>query len=130
MLAKRRSESKGAWFYGWSNEMCRAFRCNSLGSKAELALPHEVEANAVGSDPITAVWDDGTRHPVEYVTVDLWRTILASRSSKSGNEVVWQGERLDTFHKLRIAQRTDRCLLFSLYEQSAATRKRANRPLG
>jgi len=110
---------KGAWLYGWSTELCRAFRCKAPGAKVDLALPHEVEDTAAGSDPLMAVWEDGTRHPVEDVTVEMWRAMQASRHSKSGNEPLWQGERLGTFHKLRIAQRTDRCLLLSLYEQSS-----------
>jgi hypothetical protein len=111
--------SKGAWLYGWNTELCRAFRCKAPGSKVDLALPHEVEDTAAGSDPLMAVWEDGTRHPVEDVTVEMWRATQASRHSKSGNEPLWQSERLGTFHKLRIAQRTDRCLLLSLYEQSS-----------
>ena len=99
--------------------MRRAFRCKSPGSKVDLALPHEVEDTAAGSDPLMAVREDGTRHPVEAVTVEMWRAKQASRHSKSGNELLWQGERLGTVHKLRIAQRTDRCLLLSLYEQSS-----------
>ena len=110
---------KGAWLYGWNTELCRAFRCKAPGAKVDLALPHEVEDTAAGSDPLMAVWEDGTRHPVEDVTVEMWRAMQASRHSKSGNEALWQGERLGTFHKLRIAQRTDRCLLLSLYEQSS-----------
>ena len=114
------TDPRATYQFGWCREISLPFRLRHGAPpvEMELAMPVEIEPTQRGTDPVMGVWRDGMRHPIADISCDMWKVLSSSRSSRQdGAKNLWEGERANTHHKLVLAQRVDRQLLVSLYEQ-------------
>lgn len=96
-----------------------AVRTSPGSTTTEPALKLEANAGAKDTDPVIAIWSDGWRHAIaDILTRDLER-MCEPPSAVAPNNSLWEGEHIETHHRLIVRKRPDRGLLISLYEQSA-----------
>ena len=82
----------------------------------EFSLPPSV-ANLEDDDDLEVAWLDGCTWKVPAWSVGRFRKFAQKGTKASGSGILWKGEQKDSHHSLHLAQRCDRCLLLSLYEQ-------------
>lgn len=75
-----------------------------------------IDANAKDEDGVSASWANGESHVVDGLTV---KSVRQQQSKPNGVGILWEGTQIGTNHKISLAQRVDRKLLLSLYEQQA-----------
>ena len=75
-----------------------------------------IDANAKDEDGVSASWANGESHVVDGLTV---KSVRQQQSKPKGEGILWEGTQIGTNHKISLAQRVDRKLLLSLYEQQA-----------
>ena len=82
----------------------------------ELSQVPEVGDDAPEWQPIKATWPDGDEWEVPMVTKAAWRDISKPRS-KQQEQPLWKSSHVVTNNTVWMAQRTDRSLLLSVYDQ-------------
>jgi len=110
--------------YGFSEELLMAWRKaidgggGTLGSE-EPALPFKREEIRAGreEDVVVARWADGHEHAIPGLTYTTLGDLMRGGQSVSQGPL-WEGTHAKTMHKITVAQRVDRDLLVSVYEQS------------
>jgi len=113
------NEKTGAdqWQAGWNLELQLAWRRPAQDPEApiELAAPITAQAlNGLGeSDAVLATFAGGVRLAIAEMSVRRWKAL----TKQTVRAVLWEKEAMDTKHRVHIAQRTDRKLLCSVYEQ-------------
>jgi hypothetical protein len=111
------SSAAAEYFYGWNEEILRAWRCK-VGTKAkELSMPIVIPEGASADDVVEATWFDGMVYEVPNFTVSEFKAKSAGTVKPSAG-VLWCDEHSISHNKLTLSQRVDRSLLLSLWEQS------------
>jgi hypothetical protein len=119
-LMKRPSSSTTSdYFFGWHPELRLAWRCKSLDSALdrELSCPIKADPDAPPTSNIVATWPDGCEWVVATVTHRDFADLEKGRRG-TGDEPIWQMTHSVNNNTLKLAQRPDRKLLLSLYEQT------------
>jgi hypothetical protein len=105
------------WIISFDRELMLAVRSLiESPSKKEISKPVKDDQSKSAHDMITAEWSDKKPLEVPGMTYGGLRNLLARGGSKTECSL-WTAEHKTTHHSLRIAQRMDRFLLLSLYEQ-------------
>ena len=114
------SESKGSgekeFVYGWGEELLLGWRGLPGGKPKdrELSLAIEDDGSLADDQPVALEFDDGCKH----VLVDMkMGSIRQQTMSKLKQAALWDREHKVTHHRIWAAQRVDRVLLVSSYEQ-------------
>jgi hypothetical protein len=84
-----------------------------------MSQPIATPSDAPDGSGIIAKWDDGISWQCPYITVGM---IRKSAKRNPAEPPLWSGVRTSTNHALHLAQRPDRHLLLSLYEQGVRQR--------
>ena len=84
-----------------------------------MSQPIVIQSDAPDASGIIAKWDDGISWQCPYITVGMMRK---SAKRNPAEPPLWSGVRISTNHALHLAQRPDRHLLLSLYEQGVRQR--------
>ena len=120
------SEQPDFWWYGWDAELGKAWRkksTDSINSSPEFTdRPLEYPESGLETDPMRAVFDDGSRGHIQEFTAAMWRLREAqpAQTPKGGEfgHMRWSQIHEGTDHTIVVAPRKDRMLLMSMYEQS------------
>ena len=88
------------------------------------SLPLEITEKAAPGDPVVAEFADGDRHEIPGLSQGRLQSLVGrggggggGRNPKESN-VLWTGTHAETNHTITVAQRVDRALLLSVYEQA------------
>jgi len=88
------------------------------GSPPELSLVPDTTGYQP-EDPLIVQWADGVKWVVPDWTVARLESVMAKSSgSKPARPKLWESEHTVTHHEVHIAQRCDRSLLLSVFEQT------------
>ena len=118
-------EAKPKYTVGFNIELGLAFRQaidnqGKIKGAKQLSLPMDNEEISKQdlTAPLKAKWKDGSVLEIEDLTREQWEQIQTQRTAGVQNPIVnlWEMESSNR-HALYIAQRVDRTLLVSLYEQ-------------
>jgi hypothetical protein len=109
--------SKATFFYRWDTELRNAYRWTEPHGAKEPALRIERPDGCIDTDPITAVWPDGSTHAITSVTVAEFNIMMKQRQSTQLLHTIFEGEVAETHHRIIVKPRQDRYLLCSMYEQ-------------
>ena len=117
--------------YGFDSEVLLAYRQElkydskgrHIGVKVT-SLPLEITEKAGPGDPVVAEFADGDRHEIPGLSQGRLQSLVGrggggggGRNPKESN-VLWTGTHAETNHTITVAQRVDRALLLSVYEQA------------
>jgi hypothetical protein len=109
------------YYFGYNKEVRLAWRlrseCHLKQCEKELSLPIEIPDDAAPGDCILAKWSDGLTRRMLEITVGMFRGQDLGRKLV-GDAALWNGIRKIDGHALKLAQRPDRQLLLSLFEQT------------
>ena len=92
-----------------------AWRCLVDSDVKVMSQPIVFAHDAPPAQNVIAQWDDGVVWQCYAMTVGQFKK---GEKRNSGEDPLWSGVRASTKHALHLAQRPDRSLLLSLYEQS------------
>ncbi len=123
--ARRESEDKPAFFYGWAGEHGSAWRTRADGKGTpEYTKQLFAPKGANPTSPMWAKWDDGDEHMISDLLVCTYQSMQNTdkemakrgRGGKGKYTYIWSGVHSTFGAKLRVARRTDRQELCSLFE--------------
>jgi hypothetical protein len=119
----RRVSSKtpsASWSNSWSTELGLPVRVRGVGKHEvrEVRLPVEIPPGAADDDTLIGKFSDGSEFVITDLSIGDYRALKSGRVQKAKITPVWQGVHNVTHNQLCLQQRTDRCMLLSLYEQS------------
>jgi len=112
-------EAEVTYLYGWDPSLGTAWRCpRTRGGNKQKGLATEIRIpmDAAGSDPVEAIFSDGSTWNVSDVTVDGYKIMKQTPKSTSAADL-WVGVHKRTQHGLKISLRKDRSPLYVLFEQ-------------
>jgi len=103
--------------FGFDNEVMLPYRTQGNGTP-ETGLPLTADA-AVQDGWLVAEWPDGMTAPIEGMTAERFRGLVAARSARpSGNGELWSGTHCSSKNHVCLKQKVDHWLLIVAYEQS------------
>jgi len=105
----------------FAKDLLLAYPCKP-GQKHELSMsldPKELKLLNPQSS-LQATSGDSSKVTITDITVGQLLALMKERplQGEANPRIIWQGEHATTHHKISIAQRVDRALLCSVYEQS------------
>ena len=109
----------GDCFVGVDPEHGVAFRTNASGQK-ELAIRMFCQDGAKLTDPVWAVWRDGTTSPVSDLTTAGYVDNMQHRRSRVLKPPLWKGTHKASGTKLEAVIRNNRGILFCLLQNGQA----------
>ena len=116
---KDKASALDTHLYGWDRELQLAYRVlatNPKGPKV-YSKPIKVPDQPAERQCVEAVWPDGDRKVMHEMSIEAYTNANKSRK-KDEIEPLLVAEHKKNHHRVSVAQRTDRCLLISVYEQS------------
>ena len=121
MRVGRQERTKRAYSVSWNTELGLPVRKEiGVGGKPELGNPlslEELRALPSGHSAVVATFRDGAQLEVPELTKDVAMAMMSGRRSHEQDACLWESEVASSKNRLHIAQRTDRFLLLSMYEQ-------------
>jgi len=107
--------------YGWMKELSLGYRSKSGSHEKELSMSPEITDDMDDGDGLDVTFLDGSVATIDkdLITVGDFRAILNGRANPNlGQPPLFEMEHIVTHNTITLRQRTDTCLLLSIYEQS------------
>ena len=103
--------------YDWDPELLLGWRGREGGKKSdrELSLAAQNDSTIPCEAPVRIEFDDGESHELQDLTMGQVRANIMRVNGSA--TPLWEGEHVSTHHRIWAAQRIDRVLLLSTYEQ-------------
>ena len=113
----KQASSSGSWFVWYDPELEAACRCKPCQSKDDKQISSNIFAKpkANSTDSCWVRFEDGTEHELSDLTVERWSAKREVRSK----DTIWDGTHLASKSQLKVAYRTDRGMLISLFQGGA-----------
>ena len=110
-------QDENNFLFEWREDLLLARRMRGADGPCELSKP-PTATDGLDTSPLVATWADGVSWTVPGWSQKRYKEYCNRSRGRPKIERLWEGVALHTSHELYLAQRVDRVLLMSLYEQS------------